>query len=122
KRGDKGYALLRETLRKAGRAGIANVVLHTKQHLAAVMGVDDVLLLNTMRYADEILAHEDPNLPSRDRDELGISDRESDMALRLVEDMTEPWQPEQFRDTYREDLLARIEAKIEGGQTRSLAE
>lgn len=122
KRGDKGYALLRETLRESGRAGIANVVLHTKQHLAAVMVVNDVLLLNTMRYADEIQSYDELNLPTRDLDDLGISAREIDMALRLVDDMTEEWDASQFRDTYRDDLLARIEAKIEGGQTRSLAE
>lgn len=122
KRGEKGYALLRETLRKTHRAGIANVVLHTKQHLAAVIVLDDVLLLNTMRYPDEILSYQDLDLPGRNLGKLGISTRESEMALRLVEDMTEPWEPEHYRNTYRDDLLARIEAKIEGGQTHTLTE
>jgi len=122
KRGTKGYVLLRETLRKADRIGIANVILHTKQHLAAVMVVDDMLVLNTMRYADEIIARDDLDVPAGNLDKAGISSREADMARRLVDDMTEAWEPSQFRDAYREDLLARIEEKIDAGQTHTLTE
>lgn len=122
KRGAKGYVLLRETLRKADRIGIANVILHTKQHLAAVMVVDDMLVLNTMRYADEIIARDDLDVPARSLDKAGISAREAEMARRLVDDMTEAWEPSQFRDAYREDLLARIEEKIDSGQTHTLTE
>src|SRR5690606_2966889 len=113
---------LRETLRRADCVGIANVVLHTKQHLAAVMVVDDLLILNTMRYADEIVEQAGLTVPSADLDEVGVSAREVDMAMRLVEDMTESWQPEHFHDEYREDLLARIEGKIDAGKTHTLAE
>lgn len=122
KRGDKGYALLRETLRESQRIGLANVVLHTRQHLAAVMVVDDLLVLNTMRYAEEILPQAGLDTPSSDLDAVGVSQREMDMALRLVEDMTEPWRPDQFQDRYREDLLARIEDKIAAGRTHALTE
>ncbi len=120
KRGEKGYALLRETLRRTHLVGIANVVLHTKQHLAAVIVVGDILMLNTMRYADEIVSQEDLSVPPSSLSDAGVSERETDMALRLVEDMTEKWQPERFRDAYREDLLARIESRIEAGQTHTL--
>jgi DNA end-binding protein Ku len=122
KRGAKGYALLRETLRRTDRVGIANVVLHNKQHLAAVMVVGDMLVLNTMRYADEIMSQEGLEVPPADLEASGISAREADMALRLVDDMTEKWRPERFHDAYREDLLARIESKIEAGQIHELAE
>ena len=122
KRGAKGYALLRETLRRTDRVGIANVVLHNKQHLAAVMVVGDMLVLNTMRYADEIVSQEGLEVPPADLEASGISAREVDMAQRLVDDMTEAWQPERFHDAYREDLLARIDDKIEAGQTHVLTE
>lgn len=122
KRGAKGYALLRETLRRTDRVGIANVVLHNKQHLAAVMVVGDMLVLNTMRYADEIVSQEGLEVPPADLEASGISAREVDMAQRLVDDMTEKWQPERFHDAYREDLLARIDDKIEAGQTHALTE
>jgi len=122
RRGDKGYALLRETLRNTDTVGIANVVLHTKQHLAAVLVVDDMLLLNTMRYADEIVAHDELRVPSADLADTGVSARELEMAEKLVEDMTEAWQPDRFRDAYRDDLLARIESRIEAGETHTLTE
>src|SRR5690606_8917126 len=115
KRGAKGYALLREALRRTDKVGIANVVLHTKQHLAAVMVVGDMLVLNTMRYADEIVSQEDLSVPSDDLADSRVSTREVDMALRLVDDMTEAWQPDRFPDVYREDLLARTERKIQAG-------
>lgn len=122
RRGEKGYALLRETLRKSQRVGMANVVLHTRQHLAAVMVVEDLLVLNTMRYAEEILPQAGLETPSSDLNAVGVSTREVDMAMRLVEDMTETWQPDQFHDQYREDLLSRIEEKIAAGRTHALTE
>ncbi|GAA5234503.1 Ku protein [Verticiella sediminum] len=122
KRGDKGYVLLRETLRKSGLIGIANVVLHTKQHLAAVLPVGGLLLLNTMRYADEVIPADDLKEPPATLEEAGVSRRELEMAERLVADMTERWQPQRFHDTYREDLLARIEQRIDSGQTHSMTE
>lgn len=122
KRGDKGYALLRETLRESQRVGLANVILHSRQHLATVMVVDDLLVLNTMRYADEILPQDELDTPASDLKAIGISRREMEMALRLVEDMTEAWRPDRFQDQYREDLLARIEDKIATGKTHTLTE
>lgn len=120
RRGEKGYALLRETLRKTNRVGLAKVVIRVRQHLAAVVPFGEVLLLNTMRYADEIRAASELKLPAGDLDKVGVSKRELEMAERLVEDMSEDWAPEQYHDTYREDLLARIEAKIEKGQTHEV--
>jgi DNA end-binding protein Ku len=120
RRGDKGYRLLREVLRDSGRIGIASVVLHTKQHLAALLPVGDALVLNTMRYADEIVAIEELKLPEGRTGKDGPSPREYEMAQRLVDDMTQEWRPEEYRDTYREDLLERIEQKVRAGQTHEL--
>lgn len=122
RRGEKGYALLRETLRRSNRVGVASVVIRSRQHLAAVIPVDDVLLMNTLRFADEIRSRAELNLPGDDLAKLGVSERELDMAQLLVEGMVEEWSPEQYRDTYRDDLLARIERKIAAGKTHVLAE
>ena len=120
KRGEKGYALLRETLRKTGRVGIANVVLHTRQHLALVMPVERLLLLNTLRFADEIRPMANLQLPGLNLKAVGVSPKEVEMAARLVADMTEDWQPKAYKDTYRADLLARIEHKVESGKTHEV--
>ncbi|MCK0508241.1 Ku protein [Aromatoleum anaerobium] len=122
RRGEKGYALLRETLRRTARVGLALVVIRSRQHLAAVIPVGAVLLMNTLRFADEIRSMDELKLPGEDIKTLGVSARELDMAERLVEGMVEDWAPEQYRDTYRDDLMARIEARIESGRTHVLAE
>ena len=121
RRGEKGYALLRETLRRTGRIGIATVVIRTRQHLAALIPVGEVLLLDTLRFADEIRDAAGLKLPGQDLKKLGVTAKEAQMAAQLVEDMTERWKPEQYRDTYRADLLKRIEHRIETGQTHALS-
>lgn len=122
KRGHKGYALLRETLRKTGKVGIANVVIRTRQYVAALLPMDDVIVLHTLRYANEIRAADDLDVPSRDLKAVGVSPREIDMAMKLVEGMTGDWQPDRYRDTYHEDLMALIEKRIAAGQTETVAE
>lgn len=120
RRGEKGYALLRETLRRSGRAALASVVIHSRQHMAALLVSGPALILNTMRFADEVLPVSELKLPPLELKAVGVSPREIEMAQRLVEEMVEPWQPEQFRDTYRDDLLARIKHKIKSGRTHLL--
>jgi len=122
RRGEKGYALLRESLRRSGRVGLATVVIRTRQHLAAVIPVDHALVLDTLRFADEIRPLAQLRLPEADLKALGVSSRELDMAERLVDSMAEAWAPEQYRDTYRDDLMARIEAKIHAGKTHVVTE
>lgn len=122
RRGEKGYALLREVLRRSGRVGLATVVIRTRQHLAALIPVGDLLVLNTLRFADEIRATSELKVPADDLKKLGVSAREVEMAERLVEGMVEEFAPEQYRDTYREDLMARIEEKIRSGKTHAVAE
>jgi DNA end-binding protein Ku len=117
KRGEKAYALLRETLQKAGKAGVASVVIRTKQYLAALVAQDDLLVLNTLRYAAELKAPSELEIPK-----AKVTPKELDMALRLVEDMADDWQPAKFKDTYREDLLKRIKEKVKAGQTEELTE
>lgn len=118
KRGERGYALLHETMRKTGRAALALVVLRNRQHLAALLVAGKALVLNTMRFADEVVPVEDLSLPGGKKH--AATAREVQMATKLVEDMSEDFKPDQYHDTYREDLLARIHARIKAGKTHLL--
>jgi DNA end-binding protein Ku len=120
KGGDKVYALLRETLRSAGKIGIANVVIRVKQHLAALVCVGDVIVMETLRYADEIRPADELKIPKQGEKNAAISDKELKMALALVEGMSEEWKPEQYHDTYREDVLALVEEKIAHNETKTI--
>jgi DNA end-binding protein Ku len=120
KGGAKVYALLRETLRKAGKIGIATVVMRTKQHLCALVCIDDKIVLNTLRYAGEMRDTEELKLPPATMKAAGISDKELQMALSLVEGMSEEWKPEQYHDTYKDDVLALVKKKVKAGQTKTI--
>jgi DNA end-binding protein Ku len=120
KRGEKGYALLRDTLSKSDRIGIAYVVLRARQHLAAVIPVGRLLVLNTLRFADELRPIKGLELPAEKARAAGITPKEMEMAARLVEDMTEPWKPRSYKDTFRDDLRARIEKKVKSHQTHEV--
>lgn len=122
KRGAKGYALLREVLHRSGKVGIAHVVIRTKQHLAALVPMGRMLVLNTLRYEDEIRPREAFELPEEDLKQAGVSEKEIQMALALLEGMTEDWAPDRYRDTFRDDVMAMIEKKIEAGETKVIAE
>jgi DNA end-binding protein Ku len=117
KRGEKAYALLRDTLAKAGKAGVASVVIRTKQYLAALVPQDEVLVLNTLRYQDELKDPAELEIPK-----AKVTSKELDMALRLVEDMAEDWKPEKYKDTYREDLLKRVKQKVKAGESEEITE
>lgn len=119
KRGAKSYALLRETLRRTRKVGIATVVIRSKQYLAAVTVHDDVIVLNILRYGNELRDYNDLDLPKGNE---GVSERELDMAERLVEGMVSDWEPERYHDTYQEDLKAMIERRVKAGQTEAGAE
>ncbi len=120
KGGDKVYALLRETLRRAGKIGIAQIVLRTKQHLVALWPMQDAIVLNTLRYSAEIKALDEFKLPDTDLKKAGISEKELTMALSLVEGMSEQWQPTQYHDAYRDDVLALIDRKVSEHQTKTI--
>ena len=120
KGGDKVYALLRETLKEVGKIGIANVVIRVKQHLAALVCIGDTIVLNTLRYPDEIRETDDLKIPSPKAKAATISAKELKMAMALVEGMSEDWKPNQYHDTYREDVLALVQKKIKAKQTKTI--
>jgi len=113
KHGEKGYTLLREVLERSGRIGIANVVIRTRQHLAALYPEGNLLVLNTLRYQTEIRDAGDIKAPA-DSKAAKVQPKEMQMAERLVEDMVMKWDPKEYHDTYRDDLMKLIEQKAEG--------
>jgi DNA end-binding protein Ku len=121
-RGKKVYALLRETLHATGRVAVAQVVIRTAQHLAAVVPVGRTLMLNTMRYADQLRQPEQIHFPADGIKGAGVTAKEIGLATRLVTDMAEHWKPAEFRDTYHQDLMRRISEKIKKGETKQITE
>jgi DNA end-binding protein Ku len=115
KRGGKVYALLRETLKKTARVALANVVLHTKQHLAALMPLDSALVLVMLRWPAEVRSLDELELGS-DVTKASLTKGELDMAKRLVEDMSADWQPDDYRDSFQEKIMALVAKKAKAGK------
>jgi DNA end-binding protein Ku len=117
KKGSKAYALLRETLRRSGKVGIARVVMRSRQYVAAVLPHDDILVLDILRYAAEVKDPRELDLPGGDLEKIGVRDSELKMAEMLVDSLTEPFDASAWKDEYREDLMAMIRQKAETGTT-----
>ena len=109
KGGDKAYVLLRTALAQSNRVGIAKVVIKTRQYLAGVKAEGDVLILELMHFAEELAEADKLNVPKK----LEPGKRELDMAKALVDSMSSKWNPEKYRDDYRDALMEVIEEKIE---------
>jgi DNA end-binding protein Ku len=110
KQARKAYALLREALRRTAKVGVGTFVLRNREHLVAVRPEGDVLVLEQMRFADEIRKPEGLDLPGTEE----AGERELDMAIKLIDQLTEPFRPDQFHDTYREELERVIARKAQG--------
>ncbi len=112
KGGDKAYVLLRETLEKTNKVGIAKVIIKTRQYLAGVKPLKHALVLELMHFAEELADAEKLNVPKRSSEP---GKRELDMAKALVENMSAEWNPTKYKDDYRDALLEVIEEKVESG-------
>src|ERR1700730_1011745 len=112
KGGQKVYALLREALKRTEQVAIADVVVRTRQHLAVLWPNDDILTLNTLRFAAEIRTPKELGVEVPGAKEAGLAPKEIAMAEKLIEGMTGPWEPQKYHDTYREDLMERINEKV----------
>lgn len=110
KGGGGAYALLRDVLAKTNKTGIAKVVIKTRQHLAAVKANDQLLVLELMHFPDEIVSAEGLKIPA-----AKLGKREETMAMTLVNQMTESWDPHRYTDDYKSNLMKVIEAKVEAG-------
>ena len=122
RKGEKVYALLREAMKASGKIGVASVVLHNKQHLAALIPVGPMLALNTLRWADEVRDFDEFKLPPESMKAAGVTVRELDMAKKLINDMSDKWDPSQYHDTFRDDIMALVDRKIRAGKTEEITE
>jgi DNA end-binding protein Ku len=111
KGGDKAYTLLREALADGKKVGIAKVIIKTRQYLAGVKALKDALVLELMHFAEELADAGKLNVPKK----TTVGKREKDMAEALVKSMTSKWDPEKYKDDYREALMEVIEEKVESG-------
>jgi DNA end-binding protein Ku len=111
KGGDKAYALLREALADGKKVGIAKVVIKTRQYLAGVKALKHALVLELMHFAEELADAEKLHVPKKTE----VGKREKEMAEALVKSMTSKWDPEKYKDDYRDALMEVIEEKVESG-------
>jgi DNA end-binding protein Ku len=110
KGGEKPYALLREAIRKSGAVGIGKIIIRQTQHLAAVKVIGDALVLEIMRFANELVDPGEYSFPSRD----AVRPQELQMAEQLIDNLAEPFDPERYTDDYRANLMKVIRAKMKG--------
>jgi len=111
KGGDKAYTLLREALSDGKKVGIAKVVIKTRQYLGGVKALKDALVLELMHFAEELADPEKLHVPKK----TTVGKREKEMAEALVKSMSAKWDPEKYKDDYREALMEVIEEKVESG-------
>jgi DNA end-binding protein Ku len=104
---EKPYILLREAMKKTGRIAVARVVIHTKGYLSVIFFQDDILVLDLIRFHDEIRSIDELNIPHT----WNVSDKEMELAENLINNMTEAWRPDQCKDEYRDAVMKRIEKK-----------
>ncbi|MDM0024037.1 non-homologous end joining protein Ku [Variovorax saccharolyticus] len=121
-RGQKVYALLREALLKTGKVGLAKVVIATRQHLAVLVPSGRALVLNLMRWGDEVRSMEGLELPPEGSRGAKISAAEMKMAEQLVKDMTGPWEPDEFKDEFKRQVMKLVDRKVEAGDTETVVE
>ncbi len=120
KKAEKGYVLLRETLRSTGKVGIARVVVRTREYLCAVMPHGDALVLMILRYPQELVDPDEYKLPSGSLAEYRINSKETAIAEQLIASMSGEWKPDEYHDEFRERLhtLLKKRIKAKGGTTK----
>ncbi len=121
-KGAKVYALLREALRKTQRIGIARVVIQTKQHLAVLVPSGPALVLNLLRWGNEIRSWENLDLPAEGVKAAGITEKELKMAEQLINDMSSTWNPEEYRDSFKDEIMKLVHQKVETGDIQSVVQ
>jgi len=112
KKAEKGYVLLRETLKRTGKIGIARVVIRTREYLSAVMPKDKALILMILRFPQELVDVSEYKIPEGAISHYRIAPKELDMAEKLIESMSGEWKPGDFRDEFRERLQKVIEKRM----------
>ena len=116
-KGEKVYALLREAMSEAGVIGIARVVMHSKEHLAALIPSGPALMLNTIRWASEIRPVGELKLPAEGKTAAGLKPSELKMAAQLISDMTGRWNAADYSDRFTDAVHELVNRKVEAGET-----
>ena len=112
KGGEKPYALLREALSSTDMVGIGKLTLRQKEHLVAVRPVGDALVLELMRFENELVPPEQLNFP--DAEQQKVRPQELAMAEQLIQNLAEPFDPSKYHDEYEQKLKALLKAKLKG--------
>ncbi len=121
-KGQKVYALLREALVKTGKIGLAKVVIQTKEHLAALVPSGPALVLNLLRWGDEIKSLDGLDLPAAGAKAPGFSAAEMKMATQLINEMSGAWNPEDFKDEFKQEVMKLVEKKVKAGKTETVVQ
>ncbi len=116
KKGQRAYALLREALRASQKVGIAKVVIRTREYLAALMVEDKAIMLQLLRFPEELVPQDKFDLPELKLEKLGIKKQELSIAEELIKRMSAKWDPKKYHDDYEKDLMAYIREKIKLGK------
>lgn len=119
---EKGYFLLREALSHTRKVAIAKIVIRTKQHLAMIMPRGDYLILEILRFAHEVKEVNEVDYLYEVNKNIKFSPRELKMAEDLIKGMTSKWKPEKYKDTYYDDIMKRIKAKVKQGKGKFVEE
>ena len=121
KNGEKGYVLLRKILAETKKVAVAKFVLRSKQHLVAIMARGDYLILEMLRFSHEVQElHEAEFLDDFDLKKVKVSSKEMKAAKVLVDEMTAKWEPDQYKDTYQDELLKYIKKKVKAGDIKDV--
>jgi DNA end-binding protein Ku len=119
-KGQKVYALLRDALVKTGKIGLAKVVIQTKQHLAALVPSGPALVLNLLRWGDEVKTLDDLELPPAGAKSPDFSPAEMKMATQLISEMSGEWNPDDFKDEFKHAVMGLVEKKVKAGDTETV--
>lgn len=119
-KGERVYALLRESMQDAGVIGIARVVMHNKEHLAALIPSGAALMLNTIRWAAEMRSADELKLPTQGRTSTGLKPAELKMAAQLISDMTGPWRADAYVDMFDAAVKNLVKQKVDAGKTEQV--
>lgn len=116
KKASKAYVLLREAMKKSGKVAIARFVLRSKEHIGMLKAEENVIMLIQMRYASEMRPSDELNIPEKSK----YSKKEIEMAISLINQLTEPFKAEKYKDTYSKELEKVIEQKAKGKKIKSV--
>ena len=115
---EKVYALLREAMKASKVIGVARVVMHTKEHLAALIADGDALLMNTIRWAEELRPRDEIDFPAKG--DTSLKDSELKMATQLIKEMTGPWKPDAYSDRFTSAIHALAAQRVAAGKTEQV--